>query len=37
MSFPRLKPRFTVDQYLAIDRAAEERYLFLDGEIYGMD
>lgn len=36
MGLPRLKPRYTVDQYLAIERRAEERHLFLDGEIYAM-
>jgi Uma2 family endonuclease len=28
--------RFSVDQYLAIERKAEERHYFLDGEIYAM-
>ncbi len=36
MGFPKPKPRFTVDQYLAIERASEERHLYLDGEIYAM-
>ncbi len=36
MSMPKLKPHFTVDQYLAIERAAEERHIFLDGEIHSM-
>jgi len=34
MAAPRSKPRFTIDQYLAIERAAGERHLYLDGEIY---
>ena len=33
---PRSKPYFTVDQYLAIERASEERHIYLDGEIYAM-
>src|SRR2546421_9027476 len=33
---PRLKPRFTVDEYLAMERAAEERHIYLDGEIFAM-
>src|SRR5437763_1371764 len=36
MGLPKLKPRYTVDQYLAMERHAEERHLFLDGEIYAM-
>lgn len=36
MGLPKLKPRFTIDQYLAIERAAQERCLFFDGEIYSM-
>ncbi|MEP6923879.1 MAG: Uma2 family endonuclease, partial [Pyrinomonadaceae bacterium] len=34
--FPRLKPSYTVENYLEIDRADEERYEYLDGEIYLM-
>lgn len=30
------KPWYTVDNYLAIERASEERHLYLDGEIYAM-
>jgi Uma2 family endonuclease len=29
-------PKFTVDQYLVIERESEERHLYLDGEIYAM-
>ena len=36
MAAPRSKPRFTIDQYLASERASEERHLYLDGEIYAM-
>ena len=38
MGLPKPKPKayYTVDQYLKIDRAAEERYYYLDGEIYAM-
>lgn len=36
MGLPKPKPRFTVDEYLQIERAAEERYEYLDGEIYAM-
>jgi Uma2 family endonuclease len=34
-TLPR-RSRYTVDQYLAIERASEDRYLYLDGEIYAM-
>jgi Uma2 family endonuclease len=30
------KTAYTVDQYLKIERAAEERHYYLDGEIYAM-
>jgi len=30
------KSAYTVDQYLKIERAAEERHYFVDGEIYAM-
>ena len=36
MGLPRTKPLFTVDQYLALERASEERHEFLDGQIYDM-
>src|SRR5207244_2838086 len=29
-------PHYTVDQYLAIERASEDRHQYLDGEIYAM-
>lgn len=32
----RSKPAYTIDQYLAIERSAEERHYYLDGEIYAM-
>jgi Uma2 family endonuclease len=36
MGLPKPRPGYTVDQYLAIERAAEERSVYLDGEIYAM-
>ena len=33
---PRPKTRFTVEQYLAFERAAEERHEYFDGEIIAM-
>lgn len=36
MGLPKLKPFYTVDDYLEIDRNSEERYEYLDGEIYLM-
>jgi Uma2 family endonuclease len=36
VGLPKLKPHYTVDQYLAIERASDERYEYLDGEIYSM-
>jgi Uma2 family endonuclease len=36
MALPKLKPIFTVDEYLKMERAAEERHLFLDGLIFAM-
>jgi Uma2 family endonuclease len=36
MGAPKLKPMYTVDEYLAIERASEERYEYVDGEIYAM-
>lgn len=36
MGAPKLKPRLTVDEYLAMERAAEERHVYLDGEIFAM-
>src|SRR4051812_45026047 len=36
MGTPKLKPRFTVDEYLAMERAASERHIYLDGEIFAM-
>jgi Uma2 family endonuclease len=34
MGYPKLKPHYTVEQYLAIERAAKERHQYYDGEIY---
>jgi Uma2 family endonuclease len=34
--FPQAQTSFTVEAYLELDRAAEERYEYLDGEIYAM-
>jgi Uma2 family endonuclease len=36
MSAPRRKPLFTVDQYLALERAAPDRHEYLDGQVYAM-
>jgi Uma2 family endonuclease len=39
MSLARKRSKFayyTVDQYLAIERSVEDRYYYLDGEIYAM-
>ena len=36
MGLPKVKPVFTVDEYLAIERFTEERHEFLDGQIYAM-
>ena len=32
----RVNSAYTIDQYLAIERSAEDRHYFLDGEIYAM-
>lgn len=32
----KAKPAYTVNQYLAMERAAEERHYYLDGAIYAM-
>jgi Uma2 family endonuclease len=36
MSLPHLPPRYTVEEYLALERSSEERYEFLDGQVYLM-
>jgi Uma2 family endonuclease len=38
MQLARAKPKrgYTVDQYLEIERKTEERFWYLDGEIYAM-
>lgn len=36
MAAPSRKPGYTVDQYLAMEHAAEERHEFLDGAIFAM-
>lgn len=36
MAAPRLKRLYTVDEYLALERATEERNEYLDGEIIAM-
>jgi len=36
MGLAKPKPVFTIEDYLRIDRAEDERYEFLDGEIYAM-
>src|SRR5262245_25009624 len=36
MGMPKLKPRCSVEQYLAFERESEERHQYLDGDIYAM-
>ncbi len=36
MGVPKLKRRPNVDEYLASERAAFERHIYLDGEIFTM-
>jgi len=36
MGAPKVKPRLTVDEYLAMERAAQERHVYLDGEVFAM-
>lgn len=36
MGLPKPKVRFTVDEYLEMERNAEERHIYLDGEIFAM-
>jgi Uma2 family endonuclease len=36
MGLPKPRPLYTVDQYLARERAAEERHEYLDGDIIAM-
>ncbi|HSF23676.1 MAG TPA: Uma2 family endonuclease [Blastocatellia bacterium] len=36
MSLPDSPPRYTVAEYLALERSSEERYEFLDGQVYLM-
>lgn len=36
MSVPQTQLRYTVEEYLALERASEERHEYLDGEIYAM-
>jgi Uma2 family endonuclease len=36
MRAPKQKPRYTVDEYLAFERAAFERHEYLDGDIIAM-
>lgn len=33
---PNSPPRYTVEEYLALERSSEERYEFLDGQVYLM-
>ena len=33
---PKPRPLYTVDQYLAFERAAEERHYYVDGEVFAM-
>lgn len=36
MAAPKLEPHYTVDEYLEMERAAEDRHEYLDGEIIAM-
>jgi Uma2 family endonuclease len=36
MSLPQTQLRYTVEEYLTLERASEERHEYLDGEIYAM-
>ena len=36
MSLPQTQPRYTVEEYLALERESEERHEYLDGQIYDM-
>ena len=36
MSLPHTIARYTVDEYLALERESEERHEYLDGQIYAM-
>jgi Uma2 family endonuclease len=36
MQLAKYDPLYTIDQYLAIERAAQERHIYLDGSIYMM-
>ena len=36
MGLPLLKTRYTVEEYLALDRESEERHEYLDGDVYAM-
>ncbi|MBI3951332.1 MAG: Uma2 family endonuclease [Acidobacteria bacterium] len=36
MSLPQSSLRYTVEEYLALERESEERHEYLDGEIYAM-
>src|SRR5262245_21113539 len=36
MGAPQLTTRFTVEEYLGLERASEDRHEYLDGDIYAM-
>lgn len=36
MGMPFPKSRFTVEEYLTLERASEERHIYLDGRIFDM-
>lgn len=36
MALSKTEPLFTVDEYLALERASEERHEYMDGQIYAM-
>lgn len=36
MALPKPKPRYSVDEYLEMERAADERHMYIDGDIFAM-
>jgi len=36
MSLPQTEARYTIEEYLALERVSEERHEYLDGQIYAM-
>ena len=37
MSVPQLQMRSTVEEYLALERASEERHEYVDGHVYAIN